>query len=148
MGWSRIPSCSWLMSDTNGVPRCSRGPMRAELKVLEAARFTVFHQGFIDEAIANWLENSPQRGASECSPRVCPSRWNRVLNSLHPSSRRARNDGASSTVLVESKSCDCGAPGTLVIGLDGTIGTICSGCLLSIALDEDTPSPPQPSPFP
>jgi hypothetical protein len=137
MGWSRIPSCSWLVSDSNGVPRCSYGPMRDEVKVLEAARFTVFNQGFIDEAIANWRENSPQGTARGCSPRVCPSRWNRFLNSLYPSPRPARAVGVSSTALVESeKSCDCGALRTPVIGIDGTIGSICSGCLLSIPLDE------------
>jgi hypothetical protein len=125
------------MSDSNGVPRCSYGAMRDEVNVLEAARFTVFNQSFIDEAIANWRENSHQGGASECSPRVCPSRWNRFLNSLYLSSRPARSVGASSTVLVESEtSCNCGAPGVPAIGLDGTIGTICSGCLLPIALDE------------
>lgn len=137
MGWSRIPSCSWLLPDSKGVPRCSRGPLRDELKALEAARFTVFDQGFLDQAIANWRERSPQGGVTECSPRVCPSRWNRLLNSLYPSPGPARRVGASSTVLVESDSpCDCGAPGKPMIGTDGSAGTICPICLARIALDE------------
>lgn len=129
-GWSRIPSCSWLVSD-GGVPRCSYGPLRDKIGSLEAARFTVFDQAFIDEAIANWREHSPLDGASECSPKTCPSRWNRLLNSFHRSPRRA--GGTVSSALLESQApCTCGVLGKPVVWLDGAKGMVCSRCLLPV----------------
>ena len=115
MGWSRIPSCPWMVSDGEGVPRCSYGPVRDRLKPLEAARFTVFNQSFIDEAIA-----------SECTPKSCPSRWNRFLNSLYPIPRHTRGPGAVSRMPLESEaSCNCGAPRKPMVGLDGVTGMFC-----------------------
>ena len=105
------------------------------MRTLEAARFTVFNQGFIDEAIASLREHPPDGGAGECSPRLCPSRWNRFLNSLHPSRRPARGEGPASSAPLTLESdayCACGAPGKPMIRVDGSAQTVCPSCLLRI----------------
>lgn len=65
-----------------GVPRCSYSTLREHLGPLEAARFTVFDQTYIDGAIATLREHSRGSGSGGCSPKSCPSRWNRLLNSF------------------------------------------------------------------
>jgi hypothetical protein len=83
MGWSGVPSCPWLVTESDGTPRCSRTSLREQLKVLEAARFTLFDQTFIDEAFASWQKRAPHLKAGVCSPAACPSRWVRFVNSLN-----------------------------------------------------------------
>ncbi len=86
-GWSRPSSCPWASTDSAGNLRCSYLPLREHLRVLEAARFTVFNQGFIDEAVSAWQRSVPHPRAGECSRATCPSGWTRFANSLHRNRR-------------------------------------------------------------
>ncbi len=82
-GWSALPNCSWIALDKEGKPCCKLMALRQHLVALGIARFTVFDQRYVSEAIANWRENFPDDYKHVCSPRVCPSRLTRLINEFH-----------------------------------------------------------------
>jgi hypothetical protein len=82
-GWSILPNCSWLSFDNEGNPCCKFRALREHLVALGIAKFTVFDQRYVSEAIANWRENFPHDSKYSCAPKVCPSRLTRLLNEFH-----------------------------------------------------------------
>ena len=81
--WSVLPRCSWLVTDKEGNRTCKYMALREQLAPLGIAKYTLFDQRYVAEAIANWRENSPDDSNYSCSPKVCPSRLNRLLNQIH-----------------------------------------------------------------
>jgi hypothetical protein len=82
-GWSVLPSCSWLVLDKEGNPTCKFVALREHLVPLGIAKYTLFDQHYVSEAIANWRENYPDDYKYSCSPKTCPSRLTRLLNEIH-----------------------------------------------------------------
>ncbi len=82
-GWSKTPKCTWLVPDRDGNPCCRYRVKNERLSALPLAQFTVFNQRYVDEAIANWVENFPEYYSYPCAPDACPSRLTRLLNSVH-----------------------------------------------------------------
>jgi len=81
--WSVLPRCSWLVPDKEGNPTCKHVALSEQLAPLGIAKYTLFDQSYVAEAIANWRENYHGDSRYPCSPNVCPSRLNRLLNHIH-----------------------------------------------------------------
>jgi hypothetical protein len=81
-GWSWTPHCPWVVVDEKGRARCSYTALREHTSALTVARYTLFHQGVLDEMERNLREGYHGPYPDACSPEMCPSRYNRLANRI------------------------------------------------------------------
>jgi hypothetical protein len=72
--WSRVPTCSWKVTDSEGNARCAYRSLKDYTSALTMAQYTIFDQRYVDDAIERVKENLRDSVTDPCSPESCP-RW-------------------------------------------------------------------------